>query len=61
VIEKKLIDTHDIVILIPSLNNERGIATTMNSVREELGSKYRSKIVLVADSSSQRTPKIANE
>ena len=52
-------DTYDIAIVVPTLNEEQGIAPTINSIKEALGSKFRFKIVIVDGLSTDRTVEIA--
>lgn len=58
-IEEKLTETYDIVVVIPTLNEEDGIAPTINSIKKSLESKFRFKIVIVDGLSTDRTAEIA--
>jgi len=58
-IEEELSDTYDIAIVIPTLNEEKGIAPTINSIREALGTKFSFKIIVVDGLSNDKTVDIA--
>jgi len=49
----------DIAIVIPTLNEEAGIASTINSVQDALAGKFSYQIVVVDGASSDRTVDIA--
>ena len=59
VIEEELTDTYDIAIIIPTLNEEHGIAPTISSIKEALGARYSYKIVVVDGLSGDKTVDIA--
>ena len=60
VIEEELSEVYDIVVVIPTLNEEDGISQTISSIKESLGGKYRFKIVVVDGLSTDRTVKVAS-
>jgi len=59
VVEEQINDTYDIVVVIPTLNEENGIAPTISSIKEALGARYSYKIVVVDGLSSDKTVEIA--
>ena len=59
VTEEKLRDFYDIAIVIPTLNEETGIAPTISSIKEALGTKFSFKIVVVDGLSTDKTVEIA--
>jgi len=58
-IEEKIENVYDIVVVIPALNEEKGIAATINSINEALEGKFKFEILVVDDASTDRTVKIA--
>ena len=58
-VEEQINDTYDIVVVIPTLNEENGIAPTISSIKEALGARYSYKIVVVDGLSSDKTVEIA--
>ena len=50
---------HDLVIVIPTLNEEGGIAATINSIKQNLDGKFNYKILVVDGSSTDKTVEIA--
>jgi len=59
VIEEETRDSYDIAIVIPTLNEEGGIATTISAIKEAIGTKYSFKIVVVDGLSTDKTVEIA--
>ena len=59
VIEEELKDSYDIAIVIPTLNEEGGIAPTIRAIKEAIGTKYSFKIVVVDGLSTDKTVEIA--
>jgi len=59
VIEEELRDCYDIAIVIPTLNEEEGIAPTISGIKEAVGTKYSFKIVVVDGLSTDKTVDIA--
>lgn len=59
VVEEELEQIYDVIIIIPTLNEESGISVTLDSIRKELGAKFRFKIVVVDGLSTDRTVEIA--
>src|SRR6267143_679265 len=59
VIEEELSDYYDIAIVIPTLNEESGIAPTISAIKEAIGTKYSFKIVVVDGLSNDKTVDIA--
>jgi glycosyltransferase involved in cell wall biosynthesis len=49
----------DLAIIIPALNEEKGIANTIDSINSVLDSKFNYKIVVVDNISTDRTAEIA--
>jgi len=58
-IEKPTQKLIDIAIVIPTLNEEAGIASTMNSVQDALEGKFTYEIIVVDGTSSDKTVEIA--
>lgn len=56
--EEKL-QEYDVVVVIPTLNEENGISPTLNAVQESLEGKFRFKILVVDGLSTDRTVEIA--
>ena len=59
VIEEELRDSYDIAIVIPTLNEETGIAPTISAIKEAIGTKFSVKIVVVDGLSTDKTVEIA--
>jgi len=59
VVEEELRDFYDIAIVIPTLNEEAGIAPTIQSIKEAIGTKFSYKIVVVDGLSTDKTAEIA--
>ncbi len=59
VVEEELRDFYDIAIVIPTLNEEAGIAPTIQSIKEAIGAKFSFKIVVVDGLSTDKTAEIA--
>jgi len=59
VVEEEIRDFYDIAIVIPTLDEEAGIAPTINSIKEALGTKFSFKIVVVDGLSTDKTVEIA--
>ena len=59
VVEEELRDFYDIAIVIPTLNEEAGIAPTIQSIKEAIGTKFSFKIVVVDGLSTDKTVEIA--
>jgi len=60
-ISDQINQVYDIVIVIPTLNEEKGIISTINSVEQALKEKFTYKIVVVDGLSSDNTVKIAEK
>ena len=60
-IRDQINQVYDIVIVIPTLNEEEGIFSTINSVEQALKEKFTYKIVVVDGLSSDKTVKIAEK
>jgi len=58
-IREHLDEVFDLVIVIPTLNEEAGIATTINSIKKHLDGKFSFKILVVDGSSTDKTVEIA--
>jgi glycosyltransferase involved in cell wall biosynthesis len=58
--KEELSEVYDIVVVIPTLNEEVGISRTINSIKESLGEKYRFKIVVIDGLSTDRTVEVAS-
>lgn len=54
-IEEQINEVFDIAIVIPTLNEEEGINSTINAVKQSLDGKYSYKIVVVDGLSTDRT------
>ena len=59
VVEEELSEVYDVVVVIPTLNEEKGISPTLNTIRESLEGKFRFKILIVDGLSTDRTVQIA--
>ena len=59
VVEEELSEVYDVVVVIPTLNEEKGISPTLNAIRESLEGKFRFKILIVDGLSTDRTVQIA--
>jgi len=58
-IKERVDQAYDLVVVIPTLNEEAGIATTINSIIKNLVGKYSFKILVVDGSSTDKTVEIA--
>ena len=58
-IKEQLDKVFDLVIVIPTLNEEGGIAATINSIKQNLDDKFNYKILVVDGSSTDKTVEIA--
>lgn len=59
VLEEKADTTFDIAVVIPTLNEEKGIGSTISSINDALQSKLSYAIVIVDGSSTDKTVEIA--
>jgi glycosyltransferase involved in cell wall biosynthesis len=59
VIEEELSEAYDVVIVVPTLNEEKGISPTLNAIKESLEGKLRFKVLVVDGLSTDRTVEIA--
>ena len=50
---------YDLAIVIPTLNEEKGLAATINSIKESLDGKFSYKLVIVDGFSEDNTVNIA--
>jgi len=57
--KEKLSKKYDLAIVIPTLNEEKGLEITVNSIKESLDGKYSFVIVVVDGQSTDRTVEIA--
>jgi len=58
-VEEKIEKVNDIVVVIPALNEEKGIASTIKSINKVLEGKFNFQILVVDDASTDRTVEIA--
>jgi len=58
-IKEHLDQVYDIVIVIPTLNEEYGIASTINSIKKSLAGKFSFQMLLVDGASTDKTVEIA--
>jgi len=58
-IEEQVQKKFDIVIVIPSINEEAGIGSTISSIKDSLDGKYSFKVLVVDGSSTDKTVEIA--
>lgn len=58
-IEEELSEAYDVVIVVPTLNEEKGISPTLNAIKESLEGKLRFKVLVVDGLSTDRTVEIA--
>ena len=58
-IEKELKNAYDLAVVIPALNEEEGIASTINSIKEVLDGKFSYQIIVVDGLSNDKTVEIA--
>jgi len=58
-IEKELKSAYDLAIVIPALNEEKGISSTIRSLKEALDGKFSYQIIVVDGLSNDKTVEIA--
>ena len=58
-IEKQVQKKFDIVIVIPSMNEEAGIGSTISSIKDSLEGKFSFQVLVVDGSSTDKTVEIA--
>ena len=58
-VTEELADSYDVVVVIPTLNEEKGITTTINTINESLKGKFHSKILVVDGLSTDKTVDLA--
>ena len=59
--EKQLNNSYDMAIILPTLNEERGVKITINSIKKILNSKLRYKIIVVDGLSTDKTIDVAKK
>lgn len=58
-IEKELRNAYDLAIVIPALNEEKGISSTVRSIKEVLDGKFSYQVIVVDGQSNDKTVEIA--